>query len=238
MRSKEESIAEFRSVFQNKEALLRMLWERKGDTCACGSKEFVYSKNLRSRYCHRKHRKSVTASTFFHQSKALLALAMALWLAADGILISANELARLNDIEESSAWYILKKVSCLALLLLKAGLKVPAEVFAFIIGRRSVETPKQQHPRAELSFPPGNDCQVKFELRPVIGKTLEMINQIHQRVSRKYLQLFAATMVFVQEKFDFVDLLNECDAIGPIHRVDIMSYVSPPRIELMPLPGD
>lgn len=235
MRSKEESLAEFRRAFESKQAFLRMLWEREGDTCFCGSKKFVYSENLRSRYCERKHRRSVTASTFFHHSKALMALAMALWLAADGILISGCELARLNNIEESSAWENLKKVSLLALHLLKAS-----EVFAFIIGRRSIETPRQQHPRAELlTLTNTDDCDVNLVLQQIaIVKTVEAINEVHQRVSRKYLQLFAATMVFVQEKFDFVDLLLGGLAMGAIRRVDIMAYVSPPNIELMPVPAD
>lgn len=244
MRSKEESLAEFRRAFDSKQAFLRMLWEREGDSCFCGSKRFVYSENLRSRYCERKHRRSVTASTFFHHSKALMALAMALWLAADGILVSGNELARLNNIEESSAWENLKKVSLLALHLLKIGVKAPSEVFAFILGRRSIETPRQQHPGAELlTLTNTGDCDVSCDVSSVlqqvaIVKTIEAINEVHQRVSRKYLQLFAATMVFVHEKFNFVDLLSGCLAMGPIKRVDIMAYLSPPNIELMPVPGD
>ncbi|MBY0548027.1 MAG: hypothetical protein K2W95_12100 [Candidatus Obscuribacterales bacterium] len=240
MRSKEESLAEFRRTFGSKQAFLRMLWEREGDTCFCGSKKFVYSENLRSRYCERKHRRSVTASTFFHHSKALMALAMALWLAADGILVSGSELARLNNIEESSAWENLKKVSFLALHLLKIGVKAPSEVFSFILGRRTIETPRQQHPRAELLTRPNtDDCDVESVLQQVaIGKTVEAIIEVHQRVSRKYLQLFAATMVFVHEELNFTDLLLGCLAVGPIRRVDIMAYVSPPNIELMPVPGD
>lgn len=218
MRSKEESWAEFRRAFSSTQAFLRMLWEREGDTCLCGSKEFVYSENLRSRYCERKHRRSVTASTFFHHSKALMALAMALWLAADGILISGSELARLNNIEESSAWENLKKVSLLALHLLKIGVKAPSEVFAFLLGRRSVETPRQQHPRAELlTLNDTDDCDVTSMLQQVvIAKTVEAISQVHQRVSRRYLQLFAATMVFVHQKIDLLDLLMGCLAMGQL----------------------
>lgn len=238
MKSKEESLREFRRMFQSKEAFLRMLWDREGDTCFCGSKGFVYSENLRSRYCERKHRRSVTASTFFHHSRALLAQAMALWFAADGIVVSANELARLNEIEESSAWHILKKVSFLALLLLKAGLNAPSAVFAFIIGRRSVETPKQKHPRAELLTSANDDSA--FPSKPqqtAIANTLEMLSKVHQRVSLKYLQLFAATMVFIHEEFDFLDLLKRCLNMGPVHRVDIMSFASPPIINLAPVPS-
>jgi hypothetical protein len=237
-RSKEESLAEFRRVFSSEEAFLRMLWEREGDACFCGSKVFVYTENLRSRYCEKKHRRSVTAATFFHHCKALMALAMALWLAADGIVISANELARLNDIEESSAWYNLKKVGFLALLLLRIGVKAPGEVFAFIIGRRSIETPMKEHPRSELNnLKAAENCEVDSSVQVLaVVSTMQVINKVHQRVSLKYLQLFAATMAFVHEKFDFVELLTQCLNMKPIGRGKILSYVSPANIDLRPAP--
>jgi hypothetical protein len=239
MRSKEKSLDEFRRTFESREAFLQWLWKREGDTCSCGSKEFTYAKSLRWRYCEKKHRKSVTADTLFEHCKALLALAMALWLAADGILISATELARLNDIEVSSAWGILKKVAFLALLLLKAGVKAPSDVFASIIGRRSIETPRQQHPRAELlTLSTEHDCPVDSTLqKSAVARTIDAIKDVHQRVSRKYLQLFAASMVFVHQKFDFVDLMTRCSKMKPTDRAGILAYVSPQNIELIPIAG-
>lgn len=238
-RSKEDSLNEFRRTFESREAFLWWLWKREGDACHCGSKEFVYAKSLRWRFCEKKHRKSVTADTLFEHCKALLAMAMALWLAADGILISGKELSRLTGIEVSSAWGILKKIAFLALLLIKAGVKAPSEVFAFIIGRRSIETPKQRHPRAELySLPKDHDCDPESRLQQAaITRTTDVIHKVHQRVSRKYLQLFAATMVFVHEKLDFVALMNRCRSMQPIDRTDILLYVSPPNIQLIPVPG-
>lgn len=239
MRSKEESLAEFHRVFDSKETFLKQLWERKGSTCFCGSSDFVYSNNLRSRYCARKHRCSITADTPFRNSKKVLPLAMALWLASDGILISGNELAELNDIEESSAWMILKKVSFLALALLKLGVRAPAEAFADAIGRRSIATPPYVHPRAELGASTDEELVGSPELqRLAIAQTLNAIVEVHQRISRKYLQLFAATMVFIAEEFEFNDLMRAIGHMRSVRLVDVLSYVSPPSIELMPIPSD
>lgn len=240
MRSKDESLAEFRRVFKSEQEFLKWLWEREGSTCSCGSNEFVYSENLRSRYCQRKHRISVTAKTIFRncKTKALLALAMALWLAADGILVSASELSRLNNIEESSAWEILKKVGFLARSLMGSEAQAPSEAFASVIARRSIETPRKQHPRTELLAQPNAPGEISDQqILDAVAMTMKVIDSIHQRISRKYLQLFAATMIFVHEKLDFIDLMMHSIAMGPVTRSDILAYLSPPLIELARAPA-
>lgn len=245
-----ESAARFFARFKDEVALLEFFWNQIGQACStCKSTKLTYASNRRSRYCENFHREHATGDTFFENSKSIMTLALALWFAAENVWVSGAELARLTGASGSTAWFNLKKVAFMALDLMNVAAKAPSERFVQIIGRRSLETPRNQHPLAEIrtiriaetesSVTPSGHRRNSEEQQDhsqretfVIELTIREVKSVHQQISRKYLQLFAAATVFLSKAHNFEELLARCFTNPPVTIGAVLSYVSPAIIQI------
>lgn len=94
--------------------------------------------------------RSITAGTFFHKVKKLPEWMLAIWLIENGAVISSNAFAGLFGLAQSSCWHIFQSVyaACDANNLNRDPL-LSSNHFREIFLRRSLETPRAEHPICE-----------------------------------------------------------------------------------------
>lgn len=94
---------------------------------------------------------SLTAYTFFHRVRSARAYLAPIWIMEQGIILNASEIARVSNVVNSTGQFILKKLT----FVIKSKMEelnstLASEQFSTIICKRSKETPKRQHPTAEI----------------------------------------------------------------------------------------
>lgn len=94
--------------------------------------------------------RSITAGTFFHKVKKLPEWMLAIWLIENGAVISANAFAGLFGLAQSSCWHIFQSVyAACDINNLNRDPLLSSNHFRAIFLRRSLETPRAEHPICE-----------------------------------------------------------------------------------------
>ena len=118
----------------------------------CMSKRIEHQYGERKVFClDCKKVTSLTTNTFFHRVRSVRAYLAPIWMMEQGVILSASEIAQISDVVNSTGQHILKKISFAVkdkMDLLKTVL--PSDFMRRVICKRSKETPKREHPDAEI----------------------------------------------------------------------------------------
>ena len=143
--------SQYRRPIDCQEELLKLLFRLKEIECTCGSREIDRKYGERTGRCKVCHKTiNLTANTFLHGMRNPRAWHLALWLRQRGVSLSAKRFSEIAGIAQSTAWCMFKKIEAVILAnmterfwLLYSGLLLT------LLCKRSTETPRRQHPRAE-----------------------------------------------------------------------------------------
>lgn len=91
----------------------------------------------------------LTSDTLLDGVRHIRAWLAAIWLLEHGVIINASDFHKLVGVAYSTALNIFKKVSMVILSMMGQEAEVDSSNFAAIVNKRSLETPKRQHPIAE-----------------------------------------------------------------------------------------
>lgn len=92
----------------------------------------------------------LTAGTFFAGMKEPKPWLGAIWLMERGVILNSSRFHKLAGIAQSSAWYMLKKLTMVLMdNMVEGSIVVPSSLFYPVFGKRSRETPARRQPDAE-----------------------------------------------------------------------------------------
>jgi len=210
----------------------------RADCCPCGRCTLQHKSG--ERFCtwtRCKGKVWITSGTLFHGVAKLRAWLACAWFKQQGLLLSASKLAKLSGVASSTAQIIHRKINLV--LLGKMDLKAPRvalERLAFAIIKRSLNTPARVHPREEKPLEQGavrlKKCTRKLRAKTIVSSML--LCKIFHGVSRKYLQLYLATLwcYFNDSLWRHNALLIACFNHSPLSYKASLEYSSPPAVRL------
>ncbi len=116
----------------------------------CGSKDNIESKAFRVKICANCGKENrIFNGTIFFRKKRIRAWFAGLWFTNLGVEFSDSEFAKLIGVALSTAQLVSKTIAYLSLSKLEDLPLVPSSEFLEIFGRRSLETPANEHPKKE-----------------------------------------------------------------------------------------
>ena len=119
--------------------------------CKCGSKDIARKRGERTGLCRNcRCTVNLTANTFLHGIRNPKAWHLNLWLRERGVSLSSKRFAELAGISQSTAWCMNKKIAAVIVThMTEECYSLYSGFFLGLIYKRSKETPRREHPRAE-----------------------------------------------------------------------------------------
>lgn len=147
---------QFKKLFPEEEDCLRELYRRVMTAsmvncryCGAAPESQVFNHRfVRCRNCKKQF--WITAGTFFDGMKQAKPWLAAIWLMERGAVLNSSRFHKLLDIAQSSAWYLLKRITMVLVDHMNDECpNVPSSMFCSVFAKRSRETPARQQPGAE-----------------------------------------------------------------------------------------
>lgn len=190
---------------------------------------------------------SFTAGTFFDRVREVRPWLAAIWFLEKGVLLSAKRFHELVGVAYSTAWMMHRKIALViqsAMDMEKSIIRVSSQVFASAICKRSRETPAQKHPFAEQreferKCGKGAPWASNFSGYEGLERELNIsIRDAFHGISRKYLQFYIASFWcrVDRARWSVGRLLTEVAAFPKIECREVLSFVSPLIVKLIPVP--
>ena len=145
----EKYLREYDTAEKRTQALLQKV-QFKG--CSyCGTSEVRMNPGGRSAYCSKCRVNShVTAGTFFHGMSRLDVMHPQFYFLDAGIEFSSNQIKRLFDCAYNTAWEANRRIQKVIVDAMgEILIAIHSSLFSMLYLKRSLETPANQHPRAE-----------------------------------------------------------------------------------------